>query len=56
MFNADMFCVLCVFQLVVQDVLGRSVLKPAPVQTISSVTDLLGTVCVKVEEMTVNKV
>lgn len=51
-----MFCVPCVFQLVVQDVLGPSALRPAPVLTISSVIDLLGIVCVKVEEMTVNKV
>lgn len=46
----------CVFQPVVQDALAPSALRPAPVLQISSVTDLLETVRVKVEEMTVNKV
>lgn len=40
---------------VVQDASVRSALRPAPAQPTSSVTDLLGTVFVKVEEMTVNK-
>lgn len=44
------------FQPVLQDALARSVLRPAPVQPTLSVTDLPETVCVKVEEMTVNKV
>lgn len=39
---------------VVQDALARSVLRPAPVRPTSSVTGSLETVCVKVEEMTVN--
>lgn len=44
------------FQPVLQDVLAHSVLRPAPVRPTSSVTDLLETVCVKVEATTVNKV
>lgn len=44
------------FQHVLQDVLARSALRPAPVRPTSSVTDLLETVCVKVEATTVNKV
>lgn len=46
----------CVFQPVVQDALVRRVLRPAPVRPTSSATALLETACVKVEEMTVNKV
>lgn len=39
----------------VQDVLARSVLRPAPAHPASSVTDLLETACVRVEETSVNK-
>lgn len=46
----------CVFQRVVQDVSARSVLRPVPVLQTSSVTDILGTVCVRVVIMTVHKV
>lgn len=44
------------FQPALQDVLARSVLRPAPVRPTSSVTDLLETVCVKAGATTVNKV
>lgn len=40
---------------VVQDASALSALRPAPVRPATSVIDLLETVCVKVEEMTVNK-
>lgn len=52
----DVIIIPCVSQPAVQDVLAHFVLRPAPVQTTSSVTDLLETAFVKVEETTANKV
>lgn len=49
------FC-FCLFQPAVQDASARSALRPARVRPTSSATDLLGSVCVRAQQKTVNKV